>query len=160
MAVAETESDRRFISALKKSEEAVIAVTRYLHNQGHTVLVRPVSIRPSFEKRWEYIDDGDLEIIQSKHIEVKHRDIDFSGTHDFPFDQVFIDSCYKYDTKKQKPYAYFLVNKKMTGAFIVKCETAPQWTKATTYTANMKREEKIYQCSLDLVEYRLLEGSE
>jgi hypothetical protein len=156
----------RFRAAIVKSWRAVFAVAKHLHSTGgFTIRIGPLRIRPDDGKVIDYGDDHDLAVqttgsIKLWPVEVKWREFDFTCCADFPYPTIFIDRKTKAD--KAEPFAYFVVNKAMTHAAIVKTSTKASWiakqvsdtTKighrpdAYTYT--------IYECPKELAEFVVL----
>lgn len=143
--------DPTFIADLRKSKASVDVVSRWLASKGFPVIVRPTFERPDPSKMGEFSDDGDLEIIQ--RIEVKQRpNLDFDSIESFPYPTLIVDACHCYDNAKQKPYAYFILNRTMSTAFVVYVrETKAQWIRTTKHDAKKQRDRDFYECPIELV---------
>ena len=50
--------------------------------------------------RKEYVNTKDILVLPSAVLEVKSRNLSFTGPKDFPFDTVFIGHCFWIRTKK------------------------------------------------------------
>jgi hypothetical protein len=138
--------DPTFREDLRASRVSVEIVARWLSDRGYPVIVRPVFERPSFEEMHDYSDDGDLEILQ--RIEVKQRTFDFTSKDNFPYPTLFVDNCHSYDNARPKPFAYVLLNKAMTHAFIVECRTFKHWKAIEVFDRKKKRMRKVYECPI------------
>lgn len=96
------------------------------------VEVRPAAlrVRPSFDQRKEYRDDGDLDVVWCEggrlwKYEVKwRRKLQFECASRFPYRTIFVDECYNLDMKNPKPDAYMICNADLTAAVVVPL-TAP-----------------------------------
>src|SRR5262245_4846902 len=118
-------TDAEFVADLKRSHAAVCLVERLLRDKGLCALAQPTKIMPI---RQGYQDFGDIHIM--RRVEVKHRKIEFSGSHDYPFATIFVDEVYKADNpdKGSPPLAaYVIVNASMTHAAIITAATRKHW---------------------------------
>jgi hypothetical protein len=149
------ESDPTFVSDLKASHAAVLAVSEWFRGFGYPVIVRPTFIRENVERRSDYSDDGDLEIIQ--RIEVKHRKgLAFTSKEDFPFETVIVDTCHAWDNARPKPYAYIILNRSMSRALVVTGSTSKRWVKTRKFDTHAGRERSYYECPLELTQFRII----
>lgn len=102
-------SDQSFIRSLLESQGAASSVASWLQGCGFDVMMRPASVRPSFEERVDYADSGDLEV--RMRIEVKHRGIHFTCADDYPYDTVIVDECFKVERiDKNRLWGYVIIN--------------------------------------------------
>jgi hypothetical protein len=148
-----TQSDDDFVEQLRNSNPAVLKVGAYLErvaDDGYTVTVHPVRIRPTFEQRFAYKDDGDFTI--AFRGEVRHRQLHFTSADDYPFPYVNADDCKKIDDAHPKPYGYFQVNADMTVAAFVPHSTAKYWRREPVEVRPGEIVE-IYQCPIEHVRF-------
>lgn len=125
-------TDAQFIAALSASDQCVSAVAAWLARHKRDVLVRPLIIRPSFDSRMEYLDEGDIEI--RMRVEVKHRDMDFTCAADFPYRTVIVGEKHKVERiPLGRWWGYVHVNRAMTHACIIFPHTAKYWITTTKY---------------------------
>lgn len=148
----------RFISHLSVSYDAVWAAARWLSNLGYSVNISPSVVKDVGDDFIRGIDNGDLYI--SQRVEVKHRSLDFTGAHDWPFgDKIIVCAKHSFDLACPKPYLYLMLNRDKTHIAIIKSETSNFWTvekvKDKRYE-NVKQE--CYFCHLKYVKFRKLEG--
>jgi hypothetical protein len=143
--------DPTFLTDLRDSRKAVEVVASWLSSQGYPVVVRPTFERPDPSAMAEFADDGDLEILQ--RVEVKRRrSLTFTSREDFPHPTLIVDACHCYDRARPKPYAYIILNREMTTAFVVDCRTTrPHWAKVTKHDRFKNRERHFYECPIHLV---------
>jgi hypothetical protein len=86
--------------------------------------------RPTFEQRGAYKDDGDL-FVRWDHdspvlrYEVKWRNLNFTGPHDYPHPTIFVDEVENMNTKGVRPDVYIITNKDVTHAVKIKVDGAP-----------------------------------
>ncbi len=145
------QKDPNFLSDLRESRKAVRIVADWLSDCGYPVVVRPTFERPDPSMMGEFADDGDLEIMQ--RVEVKRRQsLTFTSREDFPYQTLIVDACHCYDNAKPKPYAYVILNREMTAAFIVDCRATRQhWLQVTKRDRIKDRERHFYECPIGLV---------
>jgi len=106
----------------------------------------------------EYGDSGDLEIMQ--RVEVKHRPrLTFTCKEDFPFRTLIVDVCHAYDRARPKPYAYIILNREMTVAFVVYCSTFKHWVRVRKLDTAKHREREFYEVPLDFVRVEAVVGT-
>jgi hypothetical protein len=150
--------DPNFISDLRASQESVRVVASWLASRGYETSVREIRERPSVAEMADYGDGGDIEIVQ--RIEVKQRKtLTFTDKEDFPYPSLIVDACHCFDRASPKPYAYFILNREMTVAFLVMSDTSKQWKRVTKLDRFKNRNRDFYECPLDLVRVVALGGS-
>lgn len=143
--------DPTFLADLRESRKAVELVARWLSGRGYPVVVRPTFERPDPSRAAEFSDDGDIEIMQ--RVEVKQRKtLTFTSKADFPYPSVIVDACHCYDQARPKPYAYVIVNREFSAAFVVKCSTRQQWARVKKLDRQKQREREFYECPMALVD--------
>lgn len=143
-------TDDEFKDALAKSHESVALVLTFLLGKGGHVEVKPSTVRPDFESRMEYMDDGDIEIRQ--RIEVKHKkSLDFTCWKDYPYDTVIVDEQYKVD--KLKPldlWGYVMLNKASTHVVVAFGNTMNLWGLLKVWDKPDKQYRTYYVCRKNL----------
>lgn len=143
--------DPTFIEDLRASRRSVEIVAQWLSGRGHPVIVRPVFERPSFKEMHRYSDNGDLEILQ--RIEVKQRMLDFTSRESYPYDTLFVDNRHTYDDAHPKPFAYVILNRAMTHAFIVECRSDKHWDVVERFDHKVQRTDTLYECPIALATF-------
>lgn len=86
-------SHKQFVKDLDDSQRHVAAVVDWMTKKRYKVKALPQTVSPDYESRYEHQDSGDIEL--RCRVEVKGRNINFSGREDYPFATVFIDELYK-----------------------------------------------------------------
>lgn len=152
-------TDPTFVDDLRDSQIAVDVVARHLSGLGYPVHVNPVQVRPDPSVRAEYADKGDLVI--SQVIEVKHRkELSFTGKADFPYPSIIVDVCHTFDRARPKPYAYVILNKPMTVAFVIRSATRARWFKTEKFDRHANRTRSFYECPIEHVEIMRIEAAQ
>ena len=80
-----------FKQRLRDGYEYQRAVAHDLLDLGWTVRLPPLQVRPTFADRADYSDDGDIWVQRPgsdawEAVEVKSRNLDFTGVGDYPYD--------------------------------------------------------------------------
>ena len=145
--------DKEFVRLLNNSNDVVRMVASKLYKDGYNVRILPSLISPDAESRWDYVDDGDMEIIQ--RIEVKYKpEIDFKSIDDFPYEDIIIDEAYKVDKKYTSTlFTYIIVNKSKTGYLIIPIWTKQHWFKETKFDRREKENREFYLINKKYVRY-------
>lgn len=137
--------DPTFVADLERSKIAVNKAASIFSNRGFPVVVAPTFIRPDVSKRAEYADDGDLQILVT--CEVKHRpNLSFTSRKDFKYKTAIVDSCQKFDKKKQIPFWYIIWNSNYTAYIFVDVhKTKSKWKRVERYDRAKDRKEYFYE---------------
>ena len=144
--------DDQFIESLHQSKEFVQKAAEWLAGQGFEIFVRPTVVRPDWDSRHEFADNGDLEI--RMRIEVKHRDLDFTCREDYPFDTVIVDEVFKVDRiPKNHLYGYVILNQACTHAGLIGGKTRPTWTTFEKYDNRISENRSFYVCPKEKVNF-------
>ena len=152
----EQERNKEFRNNLYDSINAVLAFGRWAHRRGFDLFIPHTEYRDPNAAKEPYNDGGDITLIKNgskKIVNVKHMKnklMDFTCAEDFKFDDAFIASKVSIDNSKHwyETYAYVLVNRPMTHAYIVYPKKTQQlwgikqWTHKIT-----KKVEQVYTIS-------------
>lgn len=135
---------QEFVDLMLESRKVTWLVASKLLSLGEHVRLVPNIIAPDEKSRWDYVDDGDIEI--SHRIEIKHwPNIDFKSVDDIPYQEIIIDEAYKIEkVHRLKLYAYIIVNSSMTGGIIISALTKKNWRKVTKFDTREKRQMDCY----------------
>lgn len=118
-------SDADFLDALERSHPYVQRVAAVIRAAGLPVTVPPTRVRPSRDVRREYADGCDLLVVRWR-LEVKSRNLDFTGPGDYPFPTAFVNAAGTWD-RQPKPAAVILVSRITLGLAVVPPSTIEQW---------------------------------
>jgi hypothetical protein len=145
-------SDPSFLADLRESQESVDRVAKWLREKGYPVVVRPTFERPDPTQMSNFSDSGDLEILQ--RVEVKQRkSLTFTSRDDFAYPTLIVDACHCYDNARPKPFAYVILNRSMTAAFLVPNASRSHWLKIKKYDRFKGRERCFYECPIEHVQF-------
>ena len=99
-----------------------------------------------------FSDSGDLEILQ--RVEVKQRkSLTFTSRDDFAYPTLIVDACHCYDNARPKPFAYVILNRAMTAAFLVPNASRSHWLKIKKYDRFKGRERCFYECPIEHLQF-------
>lgn len=154
-----TKPREEFIALLENSRLAVRAVASQLYKKGYNVRIVPNLTADSVEARWDYIDDGDIEI--TLRIEVKcWPNNDFKSLDDISWDEIIVDEVYKIDNRKHKStlFSYVIVNASKTGCIYIPVWTSKHWFKKMLPDKREHAEREFYMIKKEHLEYRSLDA--
>ena len=144
-----------FLEALDASQEAVFRVARFFYESGIPCAVNPIRKAPDPDRWEEFKDSGDLTIHQ--RVEVKGTSRDWTGSEDFPFQQIIVCAKHSYDQAFPKPYAYVVLNRDQTVAAVVYSKSRRFWVESTVRDSRYQDYEQVsYLCPLEHIEWRSL----
>ena len=132
--MTQEEKDVIFIDDLKTGYYYQGLVNTYFLDYGFKTTFHPLKIRPNFNVRRGFTDNGDLIINTPSRdivVEIKSRAIKFTCIADYPFKTVFIESLSRW-SKKVKPAAIIVISQKTKAMIVVPVSTEKQWTTKTT----------------------------
>lgn len=155
--VWEMKDHKKFKELLEKSKESVWLIASHYTRLGHNVRILPTIVAPTKEQRWDYVDDGDIEIIF--RIEIKNwNHIDFSSVDDIPYDDIIVDEAYKIEKEhSSKLFAYHIVNASQTGYLFIPASTKDKWFKGERFDRIENRLAEFYLIPKEYVSYRKIE---
>jgi len=143
---------RRFAESHKAVEKVAefLARERKLH-----VTIPSTELAPNISKSPDYIDKGDIicHTANGKEyiIEVKGTKTEFTSAKDYPYKTVIINEVVK--AHRIPAFAYFVVNKDRTHAFVVKTDTMEHWTIRHIKDSERGDSEDVYFCEMGWGEF-------
>lgn len=139
------ESDALFLTRLEASKVAVRKVADWLIGRDAIVEVAEMRVRPSYDERHEFVDDGDLRL--TIRAEVKNVSLSFTCRNDFPYDNIIIDEAFKVDRiPKAQRYGWFIVNREVTHCAFVSRFSFPHWQRKRRFDSKVQQELEFYIC--------------
>lgn len=132
---------------LRKSNDAVWAVARYLHNFTYTVTVPALRIAKDVSQYREFQDEGDIILHrddQDNIVEVKHQSWEWTEHSHIPWPEIIVCAKNSYDRHKKKPIAYFLVNKQLSHSLVIPTSTYSSWTVKDIHDKQKNWIQKMY----------------
>lgn len=115
---------------LKRSNDAVWAVAKYMHSFTYTITIPALNIAKDLSEYKKFTDDGDIILHRDgrkEKIEVKHQTWDWTSHTDIPWPEIIVCAKKSYDRHSEKPSAYFLVNKQLSHALVIPTSTYHSW---------------------------------
>lgn len=120
-----------YTNKIRKSQDAVWAVARYLHSFTYTVTIPALHIAESPDQYNDYVDEGDIILHRDGNkdiVEVKHQSWEWTSHKDIPWKEIIVCAKKAYDRHTNKPAVYFLVNKQLSHALTIPTETYNTWS--------------------------------
>lgn len=135
-----------FERELRKGHAFQLKVADALMQMGYAAEVPElfVSKKDGFDYSFAQSED----VVVGRHvIEVKSRNLKFSGPENFPFQTIFVDTVEGYDLKDKKPALYVVISQ-LTGDMIAieTARTFEYWTKSRVYDRVRGVYISVYEC--------------
>ena len=148
---------KKFINHLDSSSVGVFTIAYYLYRKGLDITIGGLKKREYNQNYKDFQDDGDLFVHKEGkkyRIEVKNLSCDFTSAKDWKFKDFMVCASHSYDFADEKPYAYFILNKKRTHTAIVKGDTYKHWEKVRRTDSRYNNySQEFYICDLDLIKW-------
>jgi hypothetical protein len=145
----------RFLERVKASAHAVFVIGRLQHLNGWTVEIPGVRLAPTAKDAPMFVDKGDLFLVKRTRLDVKHRDIDFTGREDFPYPTMFVSNVAAVD-RAHDVEAYITVSRDFSCRAIITKETRPHWIKVDCLASNTGNIETNYACPIEHVIFKAI----
>lgn len=152
-----------FLERLEKSQKAVWSVAFWIMQENlKPVILHPTEFAPTASEQREFVDRGDLDVVDSiepftsKVINVKQLSYDFTSRADWPFGNEFIVSaCHQVDEAKRPFHSIVYVNPDCTHLAILLMNTREHWWVKNKGDKDLstKYNQDKYMCSPDLVRF-------
>lgn len=144
-----------FANRLMNSSAAVFVVAHWLHKGGKTVQIPPLELAPYGANPLDYVDTGDITIIERKRVEVKHLGKNFTCAEDWPFGHgAFVSNKAAVDRSIHEVSAWVSVSNDFRYGAIITPESKYHWTLKKTFAKNTGQEETYYLCPIKHVVFR------
>lgn len=157
-------STEAFLKRLDSSRHSVFAVAEYLHRAGYDVTIPAFDYRPPNSNWEDHTDNGDMYIWREQEerqrIDVKHVNLEFTCTQDFPYDRMLVSDIRAIKRADPFPLAYIIVNKNCTHMGIVWAKTKEHWKPYTFHASNTDMEVTAMGCPTRLVDFRSFSHSD
>lgn len=151
-----------FAQRLRASIPGVLAIVGWLYRHGWAVSLPALVLRPKDQHYTKYQDRGDLFATKGDkacRFEVKYMQrANFTCMDDYPFDDFFIADADAVDRANGEVEAYIWVSNNLKYAAFVRQGTSPHWEVKVRHFKNTNKEQAIYVCSLDHVEFVRIQG--
>jgi hypothetical protein len=152
-----TMNQDEFEVRLKGSHKAAGLILNWLNDGGYESTLIPSTISPSYEERWQHVDDGDIHTsIRGKEyrIEVKGISTAFTSIESFPHPAIIVDEEYKIHKGHPLPlWGYAIVNKQLSGFIAVPVVTKGNWFTEKRYDKYQKRDCRFVKCPVNKLKY-------
>jgi hypothetical protein len=153
-----SEGHTNFVKRLTGSTQGVFKVAEWLHKKGKTIEIPMLNVMPQNSDPMDYVDDGDIFIIKRERIEVKHRNVNFTGPHDFPYPTMLVSNKAAVDRANNEVVAYINLSKDMQNMAIIPRETRDSWLIEKKLAGNTGNVETYYSAPINVIIFRSLMG--
>lgn len=151
-------TDAQFVRDFHDSRRWVTRAAWWLAGFADVRVTIPEPVlRPDARERARYADGGDLIVRERgalKVAEVKHRSVDFTGRHDYPFATVFVNEAYKLTPDRlARLWGYVIFNRAGTAVAVVRPSTSPFWVSERRHDPAQRRDCEFLACPVSLAEF-------
>jgi hypothetical protein len=157
-------TDPTFVKDLLESDLYKNLVALWLSHEGWNVTIFATKVRPTSQERFDYSDEGDLEIWKPGHnkirVEVKHNEFMFTKADDCPFESCIVETAYKMNKIMEAGQRFVVIrlNLNLTHCIVIRQITFKHWTTKTWENQKSHRDNTCYMIPKDKCEYRPLPG--
>jgi hypothetical protein len=155
-------SYEEFAARLRASIPGVLAIAEWFYRKGWAVSLPALVLRPKDAPYQDYQDRGDLFVTKGDkalRLEVKYLQRgNFTCREDYPFPDFFIADKNAVDRAKGEVAGYFWVSNDREHAAFVRQETSEHWRATVRFMKNTDREQAMYVCPLEHVEFVKIKG--
>lgn len=147
-------NDETFLAYLEQglAEEARLALA-FLGAGLAAQWVRPGYVADRDRvKRGELADEPDLLVIVRHRVEVKFRELSFTGPADYPYSTAFVGRRSRWDGRSNLPLAVVLVSRPTGAVVVVPGSSRSSWVVETAPDRVTRRVETSYACPRELLE--------
>lgn len=118
-----------FVSQLRTGHAFAEYVAAQIRRHGLVVRVTPMEIRKDIADRHRFADEHDLTVGRDREVrvDVKSRNLRFSGVADYPYPTALVDTLSGWTAKLAKPSAIVLVSQVTGAMLVVPRSTEPRW---------------------------------
>lgn len=155
-----SEQHAKFLERLGGSSTAVFVVAKWLHAKGKTIELPALRFAPTAGDAEQFVDAGDIVLVERKRVEVKHLGVTFADAATWPFKEAFVSNKAAVDRSIHEVAAWVSVSADLKAAAIVPAKSRGHWYLKDVRASNTGNVEQFYVCPLDHVEFRAITGGE
>ncbi len=142
--------DAAFLENVRRGKAVEVQVAVDLLLEGLPVrLVQPRIVPADEQRAGQLHDEADL-VVGRELVEVKRRELAFTGAADYPFATAFVGRCSRWDDRDSDPIGTVLVSSSC-GRVVVPRSSRPYWVVETRFDRITNRDETSYACPRDLL---------
>lgn len=139
-------NDVAFRSELLRGRKTEMRVALDLLDAGLMVQTGCCRFRDSFDDRKDFLQEQDVIVARGHILEVKSRNLAFSGVADYPYDTAFVCATRRWDAREAKPCAVVLISERTEGGRVVVPvkSTRNQWITTSFHDPVRDFQETVY----------------
>lgn len=149
-------SDQEFREAMEISRPTVLMVAEWFRTKGYTIKIPETRVRPNYEEREKYSDNGDFFIVlpdRELRVEVKQLSHQFDSKETL-FENTIVNAKHRWDNANPKPYMHVLVNRGKTHFAVIRSKTSESWFPCREWDRRKNGWRWFYKCPRELFEIR------
>jgi len=146
------EDDDSFIEQLIRGRGDECRVAFELFDAGHAIRSQKLMLRDTVDDRVDFVDQCDLLVNERDWVEVKGRELTFTGPDDFPFPTAFVGRCSRWEQRSELPVAVVLLSRVTHAKVVVPVRsTRKHWTREHCWDRVTREWEWSYACPKELL---------
>lgn len=140
------DNDDYFVEQLEVGHAHAEYVAARLREHGLTVDVTPMEIRTDIDDRHRFRDEHDLTVGTRRpcRIDVKSRDLRFTGIHDYRYETAFVDTVSGWNAKATPPMAIVLISQFTRAMLVVSVKDRESWVAEKRFDRKRRIEDAYY----------------
>ena len=143
-----------YVSAFKQGGHWSKYVAGVLQSRGVKCSAPDIQIATTNSER-EYMTRHEKDIVfdwNDETLEVKSSSRDFtSDCSQYPYQSLFVDTVFSFDSKIVKPLAYVFVSQKVKGLLCLSPKSKNHWRKVQAFDKQRKINDSFYSASKELL---------
>lgn len=133
------DDEAKFVRELGVGHRWAQVVAKHLQQRRLSVEVTPMELREHVDERHLFADEIDLTVGNARRrVDVKSRDLAFTGPHDYPYPTAFVDTVSGWEKKKHKPCAIVLISQRTNGLAVIRRSTRMAWSQEEHFDRRRK----------------------
>jgi hypothetical protein len=124
------DNDQLFFAQATIGHQFAERVAERLRRSGCEATANPLQFRDKVSERWRFRTEQDVLVAAPRKavVEVKSRDLSFTGPEDYPYATAIVDTVGGWEVKEPPPNAVVLVSQRTGGMAVVRTSTSSTWT--------------------------------
>lgn len=141
------ENDDLFFHELQEGHRYARLVAARIEAEGIRAVVTPMRVRGHVADRHDFADESDLTVgtVRPCIIDVKSRDLDFTGPRDYPYPTALVDTVKGWEQKLHKPLAIVLVSQRTEGIAVIRVSGESRWLRQRRFDHKRRIEDVFFE---------------
>lgn len=148
---------------MEEGDRVAGLVAQHMTLKGYDVYKKPLRITPDREHRFDYSDNGDIDIYwkgQTLNIEVTHlKGYEYTDHHDYPYQLVNVADAYR--KYPENTWYWVKVSRDLETLCLINVTTKPKWVKQWGKDSGQNYQDTLWiKVPLELVHFTPLVGGD